>query len=471
MSGDQIGEPTKSRRRIIFCRKRIRARDVPAKIAEGVPSVILGVLLNALDAASTGLLVFPSAQEGPAFANLQVEAMSLYIMSTITSQLAMTLGGSLFPGALGSMLIEILPFLRGIASDIQGVLGEESPKLLPTVLAAYSLTSILVGVCFLGLGLFRLGWLVGYLPHTVLTGVIGAIGISLFELSLQLTLPPTASEMISKEHMPLLIASVLPAAFLVISLRLKSLAKLTGGFTEHAMYVPAFVFTVAGIFWVVVAAQGKANAEGMEDLASQGWLFSLTASSSPATGSASWNYWRLFDFSMVQWSALNAATQNIVLLVVIGVVNLPVFIPAMAMMLDEPQYSMNWELIGHGISNLLAGATGSLPNLVVLANSRLFTFAGGGRPEALAVTGFTCVLFFTSKHLLPYVPTILASILVLFLGLDLITEALWTSAHELLWSEWAIVLGTVLACTFIGFLPGFAMGLVIALALMIKMLS
>lgn len=38
--------------------------------------------------------------------------------STIASQIAMTFGGSLFPGALGSMSIELLPFLRGIALSI-----------------------------------------------------------------------------------------------------------------------------------------------------------------------------------------------------------------------------------------------------------------------------------------------------------------------------------------------------------------
>lgn len=72
----------------------------------------------------------------------------------------MTLGGSLFPGALGSMLIEILPFLRGIASSIQEKLGSDSPSLLPTVLAAYAMTSLLTGAVFTILGALRCGRLV-----------------------------------------------------------------------------------------------------------------------------------------------------------------------------------------------------------------------------------------------------------------------------------------------------------------------
>jgi MFS superfamily sulfate permease-like transporter len=72
----------------------------------------------------------------------------------------MTLGGSRFPGALGAMLIEILPFLRGIASDIARALGSSHPGLIPTVMAAYALTSLLTGAAFILLGLLKLGTLV-----------------------------------------------------------------------------------------------------------------------------------------------------------------------------------------------------------------------------------------------------------------------------------------------------------------------
>ena len=64
----------------------------------------------------------------------------------------MTLGGSLLPGALGAMLIEILPFLRGIGSDIQQTLGDDNPALVPTVMVANALTSFIVGIVFVVLG-------------------------------------------------------------------------------------------------------------------------------------------------------------------------------------------------------------------------------------------------------------------------------------------------------------------------------
>lgn len=72
----------------------------------------------------------------------------------------MTLGGSLIPGGLGAMLIEILPFLRGIGSDIHHVLGDDSPALIPTVMIAYALTSFIIGFVFVALGAFKAGILV-----------------------------------------------------------------------------------------------------------------------------------------------------------------------------------------------------------------------------------------------------------------------------------------------------------------------
>lgn len=72
----------------------------------------------------------------------------------------MTAGGSLFPGALGAMLIEVLPFMRSVASDIRDALGDDNPAVVPTVMVAYSLSSFLIGIIFLVLGALGIGRLV-----------------------------------------------------------------------------------------------------------------------------------------------------------------------------------------------------------------------------------------------------------------------------------------------------------------------
>jgi len=102
---------------------------------------------------------------------------------------------------------------------------------------------------------------------------------------------------------------------------------------------------------------------------------------------------------------------------------------------------------------------GTVPNILQYSYSVFVTRANGGRFEMTLVTMLTCVLFFTSSLLLPYVPTVLASGLVLFLGMELILEAVWESAQTLVFLEWGVVVCTLLACTFFGFAEGFAVGI------------
>lgn len=85
------------------------------------------------------------------------------------------------------MLIEILPFLRAIASEIQSKLGYDHPGVLPTTAVAYALTSLLLGAMFLIVGALRCGSLAGFFPSPVLTGVIGEAFVGL--VSNMLTVP------------------------------------------------------------------------------------------------------------------------------------------------------------------------------------------------------------------------------------------------------------------------------------------
>jgi MFS superfamily sulfate permease-like transporter len=77
------------------------------------------------------------------------------------------------PYALTSMLAEALPFLRSIATTIQNNLGSDHPDVLPTTMAAFSLSSVALGVVFALLAVLRMGNIVGFFPDTVMTGVIG----------------------------------------------------------------------------------------------------------------------------------------------------------------------------------------------------------------------------------------------------------------------------------------------------------
>lgn len=60
--------------------------------------------------------------------------------------------------------------------------------------------------------------------------------------------------------------------------------------------------------------------------------------------------------------------------------------------------------------------------------------------------------------MIPYVPTVLASTLVLFLGIELTVEAVWESTKTHQSTEWLVIMATLVACTFLGYAIGFGVG-------------
>ena len=66
------------------------------KPARYLPAIILGLLLNVLDALSYGMILFPLGQ--PIFAELGPDGISMFYVSCIVSQLVYSMGGSMFRG-------------------------------------------------------------------------------------------------------------------------------------------------------------------------------------------------------------------------------------------------------------------------------------------------------------------------------------------------------------------------------------
>lgn len=390
----------------------------------------------------------------------------------------MTLGGSTYPGAFGSMLVEVIPLLRDIARDLASALGADSPALVPTTLVAWAMCSLSMGVIFLALGAFRAGWLLQYFPRSVLTGIVGGIGVHLFIMGFEIVQPPAhphlrwdtlGEQLFSTRQLPLTLAMVLPAVVIYLTVRFKLCTRLPWGDKVHEVFIPVIMVITAALFWIGAAAAGRTSTAGLRGLVEDGWLFDAQGTrggNATAIGidvKSNINYWQLFDLSNVQWRALGAPAKNIVLVVLIGVVNLPVAIGALETMLPDVKPDVDRELFGSGAANLLAGAVGSLPTLIVFSYTRLFTMAGGGRLEGLLLNGVTIIMLFVAHAVIPYVPTMLASTLVAYIGIDLALEAILDGFKKSKWPDYIVLLGTMLISIFLGFAIGLCAGLGLAL--------
>lgn len=153
--------------------------DVTDKLIYSIPAVLLATTLNLLDAVSYGMIIFPASSRSiPDTA--AASGVSMFLVSTIVSQLVFTCGGSAFKGAVGSMMIEVMPFLQIICGIIeQEMEGSESVAVLATIMCAYAMSCVLTGLVFLILGVLKLGNFIQFFPRHILMGCIGGIGLFL----------------------------------------------------------------------------------------------------------------------------------------------------------------------------------------------------------------------------------------------------------------------------------------------------
>jgi hypothetical protein len=148
-------------------------------ILYAIPAVLLATTLNLLDAVSYGMIIFPaSSQSIPETA--ASAGISMFLLSTMISQIVLTCGGSAFKGAVGSMMIEVMPFLQIICAIIESEMkGSESRAILATIMCAYAMSCIMTGLVFLLVGVLKLGNFIHFFPRHILMGCIGGIGLFL----------------------------------------------------------------------------------------------------------------------------------------------------------------------------------------------------------------------------------------------------------------------------------------------------
>ncbi|TPX53903.1 hypothetical protein SeMB42_g00542 [Synchytrium endobioticum] len=383
---------------------------------KSIPAVSLGLMLNVLDAMSYGVIVFP-ASDSRMPKTVTNSGISMFLASSIIAQFVYTFGGSGFKGVNGSMMIEVMPFLHIMVRIIEAriVNGDQTQhELMATVMVAYSMSTILTGVAFLLLGYFKLGNVLQFFPRHILVGCIGGIGIFLVQTAVEVT------------------TGIKPF------------------YTWE--YFKAICELSAFKLWVFVLGVS------MDRLRHDGWLFDL-----PAGDDSFATFWTYFDFRATRWDCLPDVLPTMLALTFFGVLHVPINVPALAVSTDQ-DVDTNGELIGHGISNLLAGVAGTTQNYLVYSNSVLFYRSGGkSRISAFLLGVSTIGIWVGGGKIAGYVPTVAVGSLIFHLGLDLLRESLWDSVwvgiHPL---EYLTVVLIVATMGIFGFTEGIIAGIIFA---------
>ncbi|KAL8854558.1 MAG: hypothetical protein Q9221_000593 [Calogaya cf. arnoldii] len=436
------------------------------KPASYIPAVILGLLLNVLDALSYGMILFPLGQ--PIFANLGADGISMFYVSCIVSQLVYSLGGSIFKGGIGSEMvlhyhtpcrsllincgqIEVVPFFHKMAFIILAKVGDQKPDaVLATTILSFSISAILTGAVFFVMGFCKLGALIGFFPRHILIGCIGGVGYFLIATGVEVSARLDGNleydlATLKKLFRADTIALWTVPLFLAMSLTLIKRQ------VKYSFVDAAYFLSIIAIFYFFVGAMDELQ---LPDLRSKGWVFEA-----PDAGVPFYHFYTLYNCEAVDWAALADTIPTMLALTFFGIIHVPINVPALGISVGEDNVDVDRELKAHGLSNALSGFSGSVQNYLVYTNSVLFVRSGGdSRVAGVMLAAATFGVLVSGPRIIGYIPIMVVGALIFYLGIDLMKEALvepWGKVHRLEYLTIVIIVVTMGAWDFvIGILIG-----------------
>lgn len=430
------------------------AQQVFIEPLQCLPAVTVGLLLNILDALSYGMILFPLGT--PLFSHLGSAGISIYYVSTIISQLVFSTG-SIFKGAVGSELIEVVPFFHHMAQKILDIVGEENPDaVIATTIVAYAISSMVTGLVFYLMGKFKFGFMVGFIPRHILIGCIGGVGYFLISTGLEVSARldgnikydlDTFKQLTQPETVLLWIFPLVLAIILFWGQ--------TKGISKY--FLPLFILAIPIVFYIFVTAIDALETDNLRD---QGWIFR-----GPPPGEPWWYFYTLYKFDLVQWSAIIQVVPAMLALTFFGILHVPINVPALALNTGEDNADLDRELKLHGYSNFISGCMGSIQNYLVYANTVFVIRSGGNRRLAgYMLAALTFAVMLIGPSMIGYIPVMMVGTLIFDLGFELLLEAVWLPRKKLKLAEYLTVIVIVLVMGIYDFVVGIGVGIVLAFA-------
>jgi SulP family sulfate permease len=359
---------------------------------------------------------------------------------------------SLFGSFAGTMAVtQDTPavILAGAAAAIAAAVSTEPERLLPTVAALLLGTTVVVGVVYVLLGVFRLGGFVRFLPFPVLGGFLAGTGWLLLTGGIGVA---TGGDVSWDVFDSSVVWRWMPAV--LIGAGMVGVVRRTGRPELLAGMIPAIV----AAFYAVMALGGRSPSR----LADDGWLLG------PFPDDVGWAFpvppdtWSSIDGSAIV-GALPAALPAVLLAVVGLLLN-----TTSLELLTRSDIDLDRELRVAGAANIASGLTGGLTGYHGMAVSTLnHGLARGRRLPGLVVAAMIVATVVLGPGLLSYIPRLLLGVLLAYVGLALLHEWLIASRSSFRTADHLIVVGIFALIVATDFVWGVAIGSVLTIVMFV----
>jgi SulP family sulfate permease len=327
----------------------------------------------------------------------------------------------------------------------------EAPDIFLTVIAATLVVTVLCGVVFLALGVFRVGDLARFVPYPVVGGFLAGTGWLLFKGGIYVA---SGIEVHLRTFELLIDSDVLkhwlPAfAFGVILL-------LAVRRVKKPLVIPIVLAAGVAAFAIGVLVTGS----GLEEVKAGRWLLG------PFESARLWEPWTLRALSGADWSSVLGQWAAIATAIFVASFAL-LFNIAGTEVVVRTDLDTNRELRDAGVVNVVSGALGGIPGYHALSLTALAArMSVNARAAGLIACLVPLAAVIFGASVVELIPRMIVGGVLVFLGLAFIAEWVWDKRRTLPVLEYAVVwaiLATVIGTT--QFLPGVVVGIVLAVLL------
>lgn len=321
-----------------------------------------------------------------------------------------------------------------------------------TVVAAIALTTIMTGLVFVLIGRFQLSSFARYIPYPVIGGFLAGSGMLLLQgaMGVMLNVNFTFANILELLN-PNLALRWMPGVVFGVGV-LMALRR-----WSHFLIMPAVVVGATVLFYLVWFGAGLS----VEQAQQEGWLLAV------AHQAAVWQPISPQLLQAVDWNALLSQADKMLAIILISAIALLMNVSGLELFARR-DIELDRELQAAGLANVLAGAAGSAVGYQTLSLSALaYRTGGASRAVGLVTGGVIFAALFLGADLYAFFPRVVLGGLLFFLGLAFVAEWVYDAWFKLARVEYALMFAILVVVTFVGFLEGVILGILIASVLFV----
>jgi SulP family sulfate permease len=428
---------------------RMISRADPAQhLLLAVTAGLVAGIRTILGSATMVMLVMPVSLPGGIGPALDVLLTGGVVLGTLVALL------STYPGVVAQVQDGPAVIIGVMATALAASLRSSTPPelVILMVLASVNAAAIVAGAVFYGLGAFRLGALMRFIPYPVIGGFLAGSGL-LILLGAGAVLAGTALSRLDPASLlePLRMALWIPG--LVFGVLLVAILRRF----NHPLLVPGLLLSAVLLYHLGLLATGIDIGEAQ----SAGLLLGPFPENS---GLAMPAWTRLPAES---WPALLHQAPTFAAIVLVSVVALLLNASGLELV-TRSDFDINRELRGAGLANMASGLLGGAVGYHALSASLLgIRMGANSRLIGLTAAALCLLALLAGTSLLSYMPKAILGGLLLSMGAGLLIEWLFDGWRKLARQDYVIVAVIVAVIGSVGILAGVAVGVAVAMVIFV----